>query len=119
VIVTDLSSIEKNYAGTPTQKSRLEFYEDILLAVINEPLTEFGLMLETRLGRGPLRQCLESLVAGGLVEPRSSHGFVLYAITEKGLVVIRVLSFQKYLEKIGSIVRTIDEALEVIPDLKR
>jgi DNA-binding PadR family transcriptional regulator len=42
---------------------------------------------------------------------------IVYAITEKGLAVIRVLSFQKYLEKIGGTVRTIDEAQRVIPEL--
>jgi DNA-binding PadR family transcriptional regulator len=99
------------------RKSRSESYEDILLALINEPLTEFSLTLQVRLDTGSLRQCLGSLVAGGLIEQRSLREIILYAITEKGLAVIRALSFQKYLEKIGGTIRTIDEALRVIPEL--
>jgi predicted transcriptional regulator len=99
------------------RKSRFESYEDILLALINEPLTEFGLASETSLDRGPLRQRLESLVTSGLIEQRFMHESILYAITEKGLAVIRVLSFHKYLDRIGGTIRTIDEALRVIPEL--
>jgi DNA-binding PadR family transcriptional regulator len=65
----------------------------------------------------PLRQFLGSLVASGLIERRSVRDSILYAITEKGLAVVRVLSFQKYLEKIGGTLRAIDEALKVIPEL--
>jgi len=101
------------------RKSRFESYENILLTLVNEPLTAFGLALQTRLDRDSLRQYLESLVASRLIEQRSMHEIILYAITEKGLAVIRVLSFQKYLEKIGGTIRTVDEALKVIPDLSR
>jgi predicted transcriptional regulator len=98
-------------------RSRFESYEDILLVLVNEPLTQSELALQTRLKRGLLRQYLESLVTSGLIEQRSMREIIVYAITEKGLAVIRVLSFQKYLEKIGGSVWTIDEALRVIPEI--
>jgi len=117
MVIIDLCGLEKNDNGFPMRKPRFESYESILLALVNGPISESGLVLETCLDRGSLRSYLYSLVASGLVERRSAPEIVLYAITEKGLAVIRVLSFRKYLEKIGGLVRTLDEALRVIPEL--
>jgi predicted transcriptional regulator len=98
--------------------SRFESYEDILLALVNEPLSLLDLAVQTCLKRDSLGQYLQTLIASGLIEKRSVREItIVYAITEKGLAVIRALSFQKYLERIGGMVRTIDEAQRVIPEL--
>jgi DNA-binding PadR family transcriptional regulator len=53
----------------------------------------------------------------GLVEERSSRRKTSYALTERGIAVLKALNFQKYLLKIKNTIRTLDDALQVLPDI--
>ncbi|MDI6690505.1 MAG: hypothetical protein QME50_01370, partial [Candidatus Bathyarchaeota archaeon] len=57
------------------------------------------------------------LIKNGLVEERGSGRKTLYAITERGVAVFKNLNFQRYLEKVVSNIRIIDEATHVIPTI--
>lgn len=98
-------------------KSRLESYESILEALLNQPLPTQRLASETRLDCAVLRRHLEFLSANGLIEQRHSENTETYAITEKGLAVIKVIDFQKYLRKIQGTIRVVDEALKAIHEI--
>jgi DNA-binding PadR family transcriptional regulator len=54
-----------------------------------------------------------------LIEERKLENITVYAITERGIAVLRALNFQKYLGKIKNTIRAIDEALQVIPTISR
>jgi predicted transcriptional regulator len=99
------------------RKSKLESYEDILETLVNRPLTLQALASETRLDLILLEQNLKPLIRSALVEERKTENTTAYAITEKGTKVIKVLNFQKYLQRIKGTIRTIDEALEILPEL--
>jgi len=101
------------------RKSKLESYVDILEALVNNPLTLDHIAYEVNIDCTILRQHIDFLTKNGLVEERGSDKRMLHAITEKGIAVLRVLNFQKYLGKISNKIRVIDEALEIIRKLEK
>jgi DNA-binding HxlR family transcriptional regulator len=64
-----------------------------------------------------LVQRLKSLIENGLIEERPTEKTRIYAITEKGSTVIRILNFPKYLRKIRGNIRAVEEAIQIIPEL--
>lgn len=101
------------------RKSKLESYEDILGAIIKKPLTIDCIAYETSMDCTVLEQRLSSLIKYGLAQERISGTKTLYAITERGVTVLKTLSFQKYLEKVASAIKVMDEALQVVPTLSK
>ncbi|MCK4439432.1 ArsR family transcriptional regulator [Candidatus Bathyarchaeota archaeon] len=101
------------------RKSRLQSYEDILEVLVNNPLIIDHIAYEINMNCTILRQHLDFLMKNNLVEERGSDKRTLYAITEKGVSVLRTLNFQKYLGKISNKIRVIDEALEIIRKLEK
>lgn len=112
----NLSQIRQRKMGRiQMRKSKLESYEEILGVIVKKPLTIDSIAYETDMECTVLKQRLDSLIKNGLVEERISTKKTAYAITERGLSVYKTLSFQKYLEKVANAVRTMDEAIHVIP----
>jgi len=101
------------------RKSKLESYEDILEVLVNTPLTLDHIAYEINMDCTILRQHLDFLIKNNLVEERRSDKKTLYAITEKGIAVLKALNFQKYLEKISNKIKVIDEALEITRKLEK
>jgi len=101
------------------RKSRLESYEEVLGTLVKKPLTIASIAYETGMDCGILRQRLDFLIKNGLVEERISRKKTLYAITERGVAVFKTLNFQKYLEKVISAIRLMDEALQTIPAISK
>ncbi len=84
---------------------------------MKEPLPLGNLTLETHMSQPILVQHLKSLIQNGLIEERPTEKTKVYAITEKGATVIRVLDFPKYLRKIKGNIRAVEEAIQIIPQL--
>jgi predicted transcriptional regulator len=101
------------------RKSKLESYEGILESLVNKPLTFEHLAYKSNMDCTILRQQTEFLIKNGLIEERASKTKTSYAITERGIAVLRALNFQKYLAKIKDTISAIDEAYQVIPDIAR
>ncbi len=99
------------------RRSKLESCEAILEALVSKPLTFEHLACDASLHCTVLDKYLGFLIKNELVEERPLAKKTLYAITERGMAVLRALNFQKYLEKIQNTIRTIDEAREIIPDI--
>ncbi len=87
------------------------------MVLVKKPLNLECIAYEANLDCILLEKYLGFLTKNGLVEERMSENKTLYAITERGVAVLRALNFQKYLGKIKDTVRAIDEALEIIPDI--
>jgi predicted transcriptional regulator len=100
------------------RKSKLGLYEDILDVLVNKPLTIDQAAYELDMDCTILRKCLDFLIRNGLVEERGSSKTTLYAITEKGIRVLKALNFPKYLEKITNKMTVIDETLQILRELE-
>jgi len=98
----------------PMRKSKLEAYGDILGTLVKKPLTVDSVAYEANMDCVILRQRLDFLIKSGLIEERDSGKKTVYAITERGTAVFRVLNFQRYLEKVANTIRVVDEALRVL-----
>lgn len=98
-------------------KSKLEACEDILQALVSRPLTFERMAQATNIDDALLKRNLNFLKKNSLVEERVSGRKPSFAITERGIAVLRALNFQKYLSKIKNTVRAIDEAMQIIPDI--
>ncbi|HVP27054.1 MAG TPA: winged helix-turn-helix domain-containing protein [Candidatus Bathyarchaeia archaeon] len=96
------------------RKSKLEAYETILDALVSKPLTVENIAYETDMDCTVLSQRLDYLLENGLVELRAMGRKGGYAITERGVAVLKALNFQKYLARIANKLTLIDEALQVI-----
>lgn len=101
------------------RKSKLESYMDILEALVNKPLTVDRIAYEISMECNTVRQRLDFLIKNSLVEERGLGEKTLYAITEKGIKVLRTLNFPKYLGKIANDIRVIDEAVEIVRELEK
>jgi len=99
------------------RRSKLESYEAILGALVKKPLSVDNIAYEADMDCNLLRERIDSLLKNSLVEERNLSTKTLYAITEKGVAVLKTLSFQKYFEKVANSIRMVDEALQVLPEI--
>lgn len=99
------------------RRSKLESYEEVLATLVKKPLTIDRIAYEADMDCNIATKRLNSLIKYGLVEERDSGKKTLYAITERGLAVFKTLNFQKYLEKVMSTIKVIDEAFQVVPKI--
>jgi predicted transcriptional regulator len=96
------------------RKSRLETYEDILEILVSKPSTVDHMAYEIGLDCTVLRERLDFLLQNSLVEERALGRREGYAITERGIAVLKALNFQKYLEKVTDKLMVMDEALQIV-----
>lgn len=99
------------------RRSKLETYEAILETLVKKPLAIDRLAYEANMDCAVLKQRLEFLLRNSLIEERIRHEKTFYALTERGVTVLKTLNFQKYLERIATTIRTMDEALQVLPTI--
>jgi predicted transcriptional regulator len=101
------------------RRSKLELYEEILGALLKRPMGIDSLAFETSMDLTILRQHLDFLIKSYLVEERVHTKKTFYANTERGVAVLKILNFQKYIERTASLVRVIEEALKIVPALSK
>lgn len=95
-------------------RSKLEVYEAILEALVSKPLSVENIAYEADMDCTVLVERLDYLLENGLVGLRPIGKKGGYAITDRGVAVLKALNFQKYLARIASKLSVIDEALQVI-----
>ena len=97
------------------RRPKLETYEAILEALVNKPLTIDNIAYNTNMDCASLKSRLDFLLKNGLIEERGRNEKTQYALTERGVAVLKTLNFQKYLKKIANTIRAVDEALQALP----
>jgi len=101
------------------RKSKLESYESILEALVSKTLSLDNVAYETSMDCTVLNRRINFLMKNGLVEEREVDRKKMYAITERGVAVLKTLNFEKYLARIANKISVIDEALETIQSLEK
>lgn len=96
------------------RRSKLELYENILEALVSKPLTVDHLAYRVGIDCVAGSQRLDFLIQNGLVEERASGKKELYAVTERGVAVLKALNFQKYLKKVTDKLMVMDEAMQIV-----
>lgn len=101
------------------RRSKLESYEDILESLVNKPMTCGQIARQADMNDTLLNRLLGFLMENSLIEERATGKKASYAITERGVAVLKALNFQKYLGKIKDTIRAIDEAMQVLPSMSK
>ena len=101
------------------RRSKLELREAILAGLLKEPLAIDDIAFETTMDCTVLNQHLDFLIQHALIEERLSDEKTLYAITERGIAVLKALNFQKYLQKVTNAIKTMDDAYQVLPIMSK
>ena len=101
------------------KRSKLELCESILEALVNKPLTIEGVSYEANIDCITLKKQMMFLIENGLVKERGERNKSRFAVTERGIAVLKALNFQKYLIKIKDKIRAIDEAMEALPNISK
>ena len=101
------------------RRSKLESYEAILEALVEEPLSNDDIAFTTGIDCTITDRHLSFLTKNELITERIIDKRKLYALTERGVAVFKTLSFQKYLNKISRKIATIDEAMQTIPIISK
>jgi predicted transcriptional regulator len=101
------------------RRSKLESYEAILEALVKRPINVDKIAYKTNIDCTALTRYVDFLIKNGLVEERPTNKKTLYAITERGIAVLKTLNFQKYLENVTASLRVIDDASQTVPIISR
>lgn len=94
------------------RKSKLELYQDILETLKSKPITVDCLSYKTGMDCGVLRQRLNFLIANHLVRERVSNRKTVFAVSERGVAVLRALDIQKRLEDVRDTMLTLDTTIQ-------
>jgi predicted transcriptional regulator len=105
------------YQRANMPRSKLEFYEDILNALAEKPLTVDGIAYRCNMNCVVLGQRLHFLMQNGLVEQNFCNKTQSFALTRRGLAIYKTLTIAKRLEKLQNTIKTVDEALRALPIL--
>jgi predicted transcriptional regulator len=90
------------------RKSKLEVYQEILGVLKDKPMTVDLLSYRTGMDVAGLRQRLNFLVKNNLVSERMSSEMALFAVSDRGLAVLRALDIERRLEKVRTSMMTLD-----------
>ena len=101
------------------RNSKLKSYTNILEVLVNKSMTIDEIAYEIDVDCLILKHRLNFLLNNQVVEERKIEKKTMYAITEKGIAVVRTLNFTEYLGKIANDIRLIDEATEIIRKLDK
>jgi predicted transcriptional regulator len=93
------------------RKSKLELYQDILETLKIKPITVDRLSYKTGMDCGVLRQRLNFLIANHLVRERLSNRKAVFAVSERGVAVLRALDIQKRLEDVRDTMLALDTTI--------
>jgi predicted transcriptional regulator len=105
--------------GITMRKSKLESYQEILEALVEKPSTIDNLSYKVNADCVIIRQRLDFLRKNGLVKDCESSRRKTYAISERGIAVLKALNLQRHIEKIKNTIIATDETAQIIPNVSR
>jgi predicted transcriptional regulator len=97
------------------QKSKLELYEEILLALVDQNLSVDNVAFLCNVDCATAAELLGFLEKNRLVENNHSYIKVLYSLTARGEAVYKTLTKTKRLNKLKESIKTIKETKPTLP----
>jgi len=101
------------------RKSKLESYQEILETLAKKPLTIDKLSYETSTDCTLLNQRVDFLIKNGLVNERGSGERTMFAVSERGIAVLKALNLQLHLEKVKSTIMAVDRTAQITPIISK
>ena len=97
------------------RKSKLEFYEDVLYALVDKYLTVDSLSYQCGMDCVAVKHRLDFLMKNGLVQENRCSTKILFSLTGRGLAIHKTLAITRRLEKLKTTIKMIDKALQALP----
>jgi predicted transcriptional regulator len=94
------------------RRSKLELYQDILEGLKNKPLSIDRLSYETSMDCAALNQRLNFLIRNGLVKEKILNKGTVFAVSERGLAVLKALDIQKHLEQVKNAMMVVEGKMQ-------
>jgi predicted transcriptional regulator len=94
------------------RRSKLELYQDILEGLKNKPLSIDCLSYETSMDLAALNQRLDFLIQNGLVREKILGKGKVFAVSERGLAVLKALDVQKHLEQVKNTMMAVEGKMQ-------
>jgi predicted transcriptional regulator len=101
------------------RKSKLELYEDILMALDKKILTLDTLAYSCNMDCLILRNRLDFLIKNDVVEEKTVNEKNRYCLTRRGMLILRTVYITKRLQKLQVNTRQMDEMLRTSPALSK
>jgi predicted transcriptional regulator len=95
------------------RRSKLELYQDILEGLKNNPLGIDRLSYETSIDCGALNQRLDFLIQNGLVKEKILKKGTVFAVSQRGLAVLKALDVQKHLEQVKNTMMAVEGKMQL------
>lgn len=93
------------------RRSKLESYEDVLIALARKPLTVDALAYKCKMDCVILNHHLDFLLKNDLVQEATCNKIRLYELTRRGAAIYKTLSIAKRLEKLQATANNTSEPL--------
>jgi predicted transcriptional regulator len=94
------------------RKSKLEVYQDILESLRCKPLSLDRLSYESGVDCGALKRKIGFLMENGLIRERALKKEIRFAISPKGLAVLRALDVQRHFETVKTALMAVEGPLQ-------
>ncbi len=94
-------------------RSKLEFYEDIMQALAKRPLSIERIAFTCNMDCVNLRQRINFLIKNDIVQERMYGKKPLYALTARGLAIFNTLNLTHQLEKLQTTADEFDQKITV------
>lgn len=94
------------------RRSKLELYQEILEALKDKPLNVDSLSYETNIDCPALKQRLDFLVQNGLVKEKALKRGTLFAVSYRGLAVLKALNVQRHMEQVKKAMLAVEGTIQ-------
>ena len=94
------------------RRSKLELYLEILEALKDKPLNVDCLSYETNIDCTALKQRLDFLVQNGLIKEKILKKGTLFAVSYRGLAVLKALNVQRHMEQVKEAMLAIEGTIQ-------
>jgi predicted transcriptional regulator len=94
------------------RRSKLELYQDILEGLKNKPLSIDRLSYETSTDCAALNQRLNFLIQNNLVKEKMLKKGTVFAVSQRGLAVLKALDVQKHLEQVKNTIMDVEGKMQ-------
>jgi predicted transcriptional regulator len=94
------------------RKSKLEVYQDILEGLKSRALNLDRLSFEVGIDCTALKRKIGFLVENGLVRERVLKGEIRFAISSKGLAVLKALDVQRHFDMVKTALKAFEDPLQ-------
>jgi predicted transcriptional regulator len=96
------------------RKSKLRYYEDIISVLYNKAKTIDEIAFNLNMDCLALQVKLDFLLENSLVEERQNNMVRVFALTKRGLAILKTITISKQLDKLRNTITKMDKTIRTV-----